>query len=319
MVQAHAVRVGVIGVGYLGAHHAAAYGDLSDAILVGVADVDQEKAGRVAHDAGCRHFVRPAELLGEVDAVSVAVPTTAHATVACEAMEAGVHVLVEKPIAASVEEAGSMVAAASASGLILQVGHLERFNPAFAAVRDTIRKPAFIESHRLSGFGSRGIDVPVVLDLMVHDLDLVLWAFGSDPDCVDAVGIPVLSDQEDIANARLGFPSGSVANLTVSRVSREKVRKIRFFQQDAYVSVDLLARAVTVVRKGAGGIVEVPVEVQPYDPLRRQLASFLHAVRTGSEPEVDGAAGLRVLRVATAVMDAARARKEAIRRHWGDR
>jgi predicted dehydrogenase len=316
MRESDAVRVGVVGVGYLGAHHASAYQDLSDAILVGVTDVDRGRAMRVAREAGCRYFAGLPELLGEVDAVSVAVPTTAHAAVTCEAMAAGVHVLVEKPIAASVEEAATMVAAAATGGLILQVGHLERFNPAFAAVRDSIRKPAFIESHRLSGFGSRGIDVPVVLDLMVHDLDLVLWAFGSDPDSVDAVGIPVLSDQEDIANARLGFPSGSVANLTVSRVSREKVRKIRFFQQDAYVSVDLLARAVTVVSKGSQGIVEVPVEVPAYDPLRRQLASFLHAVRTGRVPEVDGAAGLRVLRVAIAVMDAARARKKAIRRYW---
>jgi predicted dehydrogenase len=316
MVESSAVRVGVIGVGYLGAHHAAAYRDLPDAMLVGVTDVDRGTAERVAQDVGCRYFGSPADLLCEVEAASVAVPTTAHAAVACEAMAAGVHVLVEKPIASSVDEAASMVTSAGAGGLILQVGHVERFNPAFAAVRDMIRSPAFIESHRLSGFGSRGIDVPVVLDLMVHDLDLVLWAFGSDPDSVDAVGIPVLSDQEDIANARLGFPSGSVANLTVSRVSRDKVRKIRFFQQDAYISVDLLARAVTVVGKRSREIVEVPVEVRPYDPLRRQLSSFLHAVRTGSEPEVDGTAGLRVLRVATAVMAAARARKEAIRRYW---
>jgi predicted dehydrogenase len=310
------VRVGVVGVGYLGAHHAAAYSELAEAELVGVVDTDAARAEHIARQTGSRRFESLHKLLPEVEAVSVVVPTTSHASVAGKAFAAGVHVLVEKPIAATVDEAASMVAEAADRGLILQVGHLERFNPAFTAVKERVTRPAFVESHRLSGFAPRGTDVPVVLDLMIHDIDLVLWALGSEPETVDAVGIPVLSAQEDIANARLGFSGGAVANLTVSRVSREKVRKIRFFQHDSYVSVDLLGRTVSVFGRGPGGIEEAAVTVDAYDPLRRQLSAFLLSVRSGCPPEVDGAAGTRALRVAMAVMESARTRREAIVRFW---
>ncbi len=313
------ISVGVVGVGYLGAHHAAAYRDLPEAKLVGVMDLVRVRGRSVAERLGCRSFHDLGELLNSVEAVSVAVPTTAHTTVVEQALEAGVHVLVEKPMAATVEEATRMAQHAASKGLALQVGHLERFNPAFVAVKDKIRRPAFIESHRLSEFAARGTDVPVVLDLMVHDVDLVLWAVGSEPEAVDAVGVPILSEQEDIANARLTFSCGTVANLTVSRVSREKMRKIRFFQKDAYLSLDLLERKVSMFCRGSRGIEPVTVRVEEYDPLRRELSSFLHAVKSGEQPEVDGQAGVRALRVATAVMAAARARKEAISKYWEQR
>jgi predicted dehydrogenase len=242
--------------------------------------------------------------------VSVAVPTEAHHAVAGALLDAGRHVLVEKPITASLGEADDLIARAAARGALLQVGHVERFNPALDILRDAVAQPRFVEAHRLGAFSPRSLDVDVVLDLMIHDLDIVLWLDGSDPVQVDAVGVPVLTPRVDIANARLRFASGLIANLTASRVSADRVRKFRVFAPRTYVSVDLAAREARVYRLG-----EVPgennrpdIDVQTTrgrqeEPLRRQLAAFVKAVQTGDRPVVAGEDGRRALALARTVIE----------------
>jgi predicted dehydrogenase len=302
-----AVRAGVIGVGALGRQHARVWADLAGARLVGVCDSDAGRAAEVAGAHGCRAFPDAASLLAEVDAVSIAVPTVSHHALTRLALERGRDVLVEKPITATLAEADDLVALAEARGAVLQAGHIERFNPATRVLLEAGKGARFVEVHRLGSFSARSLDVDVVLDLMIHDLDIVLALDGSEPVQIDAVGVPVLTPKVDIANARLRFASGLIANLTASRVSVEKVRKFRVFAPRSYVSVDFSAREAQVYRleadeSGRPRIVSERQAAPDEEPLRRQIDSFLSAVRTRATPVVSGADGRRALALAHAIL-----------------
>ncbi len=318
------VRVGVVGAGYLGRFHAEKYAAMSSqgVELVGVADTDAARATEVVQKLGKgRVFTRALDLVDAgVDAVSVVVPTHAHHAVAKPLLEAGVDCLVEKPFAVTLAEADDLIATAFKGKRVLQVGHLERFNPVMMGLKDKIHDPMFVESHRLAQFGERGTEVDVILDLMIHDLDIILMVVQSEPKEISAVGIPVLTDKIDIANARLEFENGCVANVTASRVSSSKMRKIRMFQSDAYLSIDYQAKNVTIVRKttGADGKPEIGgelLEIHEGDALQAELGSFVNAVRTRGTPEVTGEDGRRALALAHAIADAivVRAKKHADR------
>jgi predicted dehydrogenase len=301
------VRVGVVGVGALGQHHARVYADLPGAQLVGVHDAIPDRAAQVAGLHGVRSFPGLAELLDAVDAVSVAVPTVDHHAVSRLALEAGKDVLVEKPMTGTLQEADDLIELAGQRRAILQVGHIERFNPAVDVLKAHARDPRFIEVHRLASFSPRSLDIDVVLDLMIHDLDIVLSLDGSEAVQVDAVGVPVLTDKVDIANARLRFASGLIANLTASRVSVDKVRKFRVFAPRTYISADFAAREAQVHRlvERPGGRPEIAMEgmsAPDIEPLRRQLEAFLAAVRDRGEPIVPGNDGRRALVLAHRVL-----------------
>lgn len=311
------VRVGVVGVGHLGYHHARVYSGLPGAELVGVVDIDAERRDAVAAEFSTRGFGSVRELVAQgIDAASVAVPTTAHHKVGLELIDAGVDLLLEKPIAADTEEAADLVARAAGRGALLQVGHVERFNGAVVALIDAVKNPRFIECHRLSPYPSRGDDVSVVLDLMIHDLEIVLALVGDEVASVDGVGVPVFSQSEDIANARLRFASGCVANITCSRVSMERMRKIRIFSADAYVSTDYSAQEVLVYRKKPGPLREGmspmdlisidPLEVHREEPLKRELESFVDCVRSRARPLVSGEDALAALVLARRIIDSIR-------------
>ena len=300
------VRVGVVGVGALGQHHARVYANLPGATLAGIHDVDPTRAAVVAARHGVPAFSDLRELTAAVDAISVAVPTVDHHRVARALLEAGKDVLVEKPMTARLEDAEDLIDLASAKGAILQVGHIERFNPAVEALRKAALQPRFIEVHRLSPFSARSLDVDVVLDLMIHDLDIVLCLDGSGAVQVDAVGVPVLTPKVDIANVRLRFSSGLIANLTASRVSAERVRKFRVFSPKTYISVDFAARSAQVYRlvQGESGpeIAAERTAAPDEEPLQRQLASFVAAVGARTTPAVTGADGLRALSLAHTIL-----------------
>ena len=306
--MADALRVGVIGVGHLGRHHARILSAAEGAKLTAVVDVIPERARESAAASGARALSNSRELLGEVDAVTVAVPTELHLEIALPFLERGISVLVEKPMARSLDEADRMIAAARASGAVLAVGHTERYNPAVAAVLPLVTSPRFIEVHRLGVFPDRSLDIDVVFDLMIHDLDVILSLVRSEVSSIEAVGVAVLTSKYDIANARLRFESGCIANVTASRISRDRVRKIRFFQPDAYLSIDYAAQEVEgwrlVRRDGSRPSIEGgPVPVTRDEPLRRELADFVRAVRERSAPLVDGDAGRRALALATRIAD----------------
>ena len=295
-----ALRMGVVGVGYLGRHHARILAARPDVDLVAVVDADAERAETVGAETHARADTDPDTLLSHVDAVTLAVPTEAHQRVAMPFLRQGVPVLVEKPIAASVAQADEMIDAAAHSGATLAVGHTERYNPAITTAMPLITAPQFVEVHRLAAFPGRSLDIDVVFDLMIHDLDVVLAVVDAEPVSIQAVGIPVLSDRADIANARIRFDNGCIANLTASRISRDRVRKLRFFQKDAYISIDCAEQQVEawrVTRTAGqepsidGGALKVPAG----EPLERELADFVSAVRTGGRPGVDGHAGRRAL------------------------
>jgi predicted dehydrogenase len=304
------VRTAVIGVGYLGRFHAQKYATLPDSQLVAVVDANAEAAGRVAAELGARAVSDYREILGEVDAVSIATPTPLHYAIARECLERGVHVLVEKPITQTLEEARSLVALAATSGRVLQVGHLERFNAAILALAGTLGKPRFIESHRLAPFKERGTDVNVVLDLMIHDIDLIQSLVGAPIESIDAVGASVFSAGLDIANARIRYANGCVANTTASRVSMKMERKLRLFQDDAYVSIDLQQKVLTVVRKppegGTAPKGQVVIEERTYeqgDALRMEIEAFLRSIREGRPAAVTGEDGLRALETAIRITE----------------
>ena len=307
-MPADRLRVAVIGVGHLGRHHARILSTLEGVELVAVVDTNAERAAAAAATTGAKALADYREVLDSVDAVSIAVPTELHRDIALPFLQTGVAALVEKPIARSLAEADDLVAAARASGAVLAVGHTERYNPAVAAVLPLVTSPRFIEVHRLGAFPDRSLDIDVVFDLMIHDLDIVLALVQSDVASIEAVGVPVLTSKYDIANARLRFASGCIANVTASRISKERVRKIRFFQPDAYISIDYAAQEVEgwrlVRRDGTRPSIEggaLPVERD--EPLRREIADFVRAVRTGTSPLVDGAAGRRALELATRVAE----------------
>jgi predicted dehydrogenase len=300
-----ALRVAVIGVGHLGQHHARILSTCPGVELVGVVDKNLGRATEIASEYRTRPSLDPRELDGKVDAVTIAVPTEIHLDIARPFLLAGVPVLVEKPMARSLDEADAMIAASAKSGTLLAVGHTERFNPAVAVARELLTNPRFIEVHRLGTFPERSLDIDVVFDLMIHDLDVILSLVKSDVESIDAVGVPVLTGRVDIASVRLRFKNGCMANLTASRISRERVRKIRFFQPDAYLSIDYAAQKVekfTLNRLlGIPRIEGGDVPVTNEEPLARELADFVDAVRSKRQPLVNGEQGRRALALASQI------------------
>jgi predicted dehydrogenase len=302
------LRLAVIGVGYLGRQHARILSGLPDAELVAVVDTNRTRAEEIAAAHGTRAFSDYREVVDQVDAVTIAVPTRLHHDIAVACLSAGIPVLVEKPMARSPVEAEAMIAAARQADVALAVGHTERFNPAVVAARPLLTAPRFIEVHRLGTFPERSLDIDVVFDLMIHDLDVVLSLVKSEAESMEAVGVPVLTGRVDIANARVRFANGCIANLTASRISRERVRKIRFFQPAAYLSIDYAAQKVELWRlvKTEGQMPSIQggdVEVVNEEPLKRELADFVAAVRARRAPEVTGEDGLRALALAQRITD----------------
>ncbi len=314
------IRVAVVGAGEFGRNHVRVWRDLPGAELTGVLDTDADRAARIAAEFGTRVIRDEQDLFSQnIDAVSLAVPTREHARVGCRLLEAGLDVLVEKPMAASLEEADALIAAAKSSGRVLQIGHVERFNPAIVAVTPIVARPLFFEVHRLGVFSPRSLDVDVVYDVMIHDLDILLSLVNAPVTDIKAVGIPVMTDKVDIAQARIEFETGTVANLTASRVSTERVRKMRFFQEHEYISIDFTRQDVLRVRvrqsPGPVGALSalLPEDTQPEinfeklattpgEPLRNELLSFAQSVRTRKRPVVNGEAGRRALELADRVM-----------------
>jgi predicted dehydrogenase len=299
------IRAGVIGVGYLGRLHAQKIASFPDVRFAGVYDADPARAKAVAEECGTRAYASCRGLLRDVDAVSIAVPTTAHYRVAMDAIRTGAHVLLEKPIAANIRQARALVREAAKRGLVFQIGHVERFNPAVREAASFLAEPRFIECHRLGPFGGRGTDVDVVLDLMIHDIDLILSFVNSPVTRIHAVGVPVISPNVDIANVRLTFANGCVANVTASRVSARKQRKIRIFQEDAYVSMDFVEHKIQIFRRtrpgGPEGVPEISgelLETEKGDSLRDEIRSFLDCAASGDAPKVSGADGLFALETA---------------------
>ena len=299
------LRTAVIGVGYLGRFHAQKYAQIAGSKLTAVVDANADACAKVAAELGTRALSDYRELFGSVDAVSLAVPTPLHHKIGCELLKNGIDVLVEKPIATTVAEARELVELARSHGRVLQVGHLERFNPAVVAAAAQLRTPRFVESHRLAPFKQRGTDVSVVLDLMIHDIDLIQELVGTPIESIDAVGATVFSGEIDIVNARLRFQGGCVANTTASRISVKQERKIRVFQDDAYLSVDMQQKVLTVIRKKDEAPVESPAQVaieersfDQGDALLAEIEAFLKAVRERSTPVVTGEDGLRALETA---------------------
>ena len=304
------LRVGVVGVGYLGKFHTEKYANMPDVELVGVVDADLKRAQEVADRLGTQAFATHLDLMDKVDAASVVVPTAAHFDVSLDFLRHNVDILIEKPVTSTLRQADELIEYAESNGLLIQVGHLERFNSAVGALRDIVKAPMFIESHRLSTFKGRGTDVSVVLDLMIHDIDIISNFVRSEIRDIRAAGIPVISHEVDIANARIEFESGCVANVTASRISMKNERKIRLFQRDAYVSVDFSSHEITVIRKTGEhpeGIIP-GMDIQNLcftkgDALEDELKSFVRAVKRREVPEVTGKMGRDALRIALDIMD----------------
>jgi predicted dehydrogenase len=303
------IRVGVIGVGYLGQYHAEKYSQMDNVNLVGVADIDQARAEAIAARYDSRAFTDYRDLLCKVDAVSIVVPTESHFNVGLESLKRDVDVMIEKPMTTTLEQADKLIEIAETKRRILQVGHLERFNPAVLALKDFITRPMFIEVHRLSIFKDRSTDVSVVLDLMIHDIDILLNIVKSDIQSIHAAGVPVICEHADIANVRMQFNSGCVANVTASRISTKNQRKIRIFQKDAYISVDFASRDITLIRrneKNSNGVVP-GMEFRQMcfteaDVLEDELTSYVQSVSTRKAPVVSGHAGRKALAVALDIM-----------------
>lgn len=295
--------VAVIGSGYLGRFHAEKYANHPDADLIAVVDTNHDRALELARQTNTKPLINYEDLYAQARAVSVVVPTPLHHAIAKDLLEHDIHVLLEKPMTTTLKEADDLTATAHKKGLILQIGHLERFNPAFLAVKDITKNPLFIESHRLNSFQERGTEVDVILDIMIHDIDIILNLVNAEIKEIHAVGIPVISSMIDIANARLQFENGCVVNVTASRISDKSMRKIRVFQHDAYISIDFSAQEVSVYRKieDEGRIPYIAsekLEIEPKDSLEEEIASFLKAVKQKSKPLVSGESGRRALKIA---------------------
>jgi predicted dehydrogenase len=301
------LRIAVVGVGHLGKHHARILSTLSGVELVAVVDTNRARAVEIARAHGTSPLGDAHELAGKVDAVTIAVPTEVHRDIALPFLSTGISVLVEKPMARSLAEADEMIAASAKAGATFAVGHTERFNPAVAVARPLVANPRFIEVHRLGVFPERSLDIDVVFDLMIHDLDVVLSLVDSEVDSIDAVGVPVLTGRIDIANARVRFANGCLANLTASRISRDRVRKIRFFQPSAYLSIDYGAQKVEMFRLVTGGgmpsIQGGDIPVTNEEPLVRELADFVDAAVSKRAPLVTGEQGRRALALAQQITD----------------
>jgi predicted dehydrogenase len=314
------IKVGVIGVGHLGEHHTRIYSELPQAELVGIYDSDIEKAKVKAEKYDTAHFEELDRLLQQVEAVSLVVPTSSHYEVARRVLNQGIHILIEKPITETVEQAEELIQVARKKNLTLQVGHIERFNPAFRAIENIKLEPKFIESHRLASFVERGTDVAVILDLMIHDLDLILYLVKDKVVSVEASGVAVITESEDIANARITFENGCVANITASRISAHPMRKLRIFQKNAYISLDFLEKKAEVYRlvnaeskeslPGKTVVGQIPIEktgktiiyekpeIKSEDMLTSELSSFLQAITTGATPSVTGEQAKQALELA---------------------
>ncbi len=301
------MRAVVIGVGHLGQHHARILSSLPGVSLAGVVDIDAARAAQVASDYGTTAFADVREI-GALDLAVIAAPTVHHASIAMPLVQSGVHTLIEKPVTQTIDEADALIAAARSAGVVLAVGHSERFNPAVAAARPYVKDPRFIEVHRMGTQIGRSLDIDVVLDLMIHDLDLILSLVPSEVECVEAVGVPVLTNKIDIANARVRFANGCIANLTASRISRDRIRKIRFFQRERYLSIDTAAREVEMYQlvpqpgglpKIDGGKLTVPGD----EPLKRELEDFVAAVRDKRPPAVPGEEGRAALALAVQIVE----------------
>ena len=315
-----AVRTAVVGVGYLGQFHAEKYAGLPGSELVAVVDIDIGRARRIAAKFNVAAYDNYRELSGKVDAASVVTPTNLHHEVALGLLTSGIDVLVEKPITVTLQEADALVAAAREQGRILQVGHLERFNGAIVALSGIINKPMFIESHRLAPFKDRGTEVDVILDIMIHDIDIILNIVGAPVTGIHAVGVPVVSSQtNDIANVRLEFATGCIANVTASRISVKEMRKIRIFQQDAYISIDYAKQDIEVYRKVDLGeqydtaqIMYDDIAITQADSLKEEIRSFINAVQTRCAPAVSGEAGRDALKIALEIVHQVESRKQAL-------
>ena len=302
------LRTAVVGIGHLGRHHARLLSAMDGASLAAVVDTVHERATDAAAATGARAHTDYRDVIDDVDAVVIAVPTEIHREIAVPFLERGIAVLVEKPMSRSVADADAMLDAARRGGAVLAVGHTERYNPAVAAVAPLVTSPRFIEVHRLSAFPERSLDIDVVFDLMIHDLDVIIAMVGSEVTSIEAVGVPVLTPTYDIANVRLRFASRCIANLTASRISRDRVRKIRFFQPDSYISIDYASQDVEgwrlVRRDGDRPRIEGgPIPVERDEPLRRELADFVRAARERTAPLVDGEAGKRALVLASQIAE----------------
>lgn len=316
------LRTAVIGVGSLGKQHARIHADLAAegiSEFVAVCDLNEETARSISGERKTGWTTNWRELIGRIEAASIAVPTEAHCEIACGLLEAGIHVLVEKPISRTLEEADRMIESAKRGNAILQVGHLERFNPAMVALRPHVRKPVYFEIHRVGQFTARSLDIDVVLDLMIHDLDIVQWLVGEDVEVtnIHAVGIAILTNKVDAANARLEFSSGAVANITASRVGTEKIRKMRFFQPHDYIAIDYTTKRASVsslappAASGAWPGVQIKhLDIIDIEPLRAEIISFLESARAGSSPAVSGFEGRNALSLALRTLERIREHAE---------
>jgi predicted dehydrogenase len=295
------LRIGVVGVGHIGSNHARIYSELPNAELVAILDIDPARADEIGGKYKAKAVASLNEFAGMIDAASVATPTSAHFSIARDLLAQSKHLLIEKPITEKTSDARDLAQMAAEKGLVLQVGHVERFNPVLSALEQRLTHPRFIEAHRLSPYPNRSTEIGVVLDLMIHDLEIILHLVDSTLENIDAVGVPVLSRGEDIANARLRFASGCIANVTSSRISPERMRKIRVFQEDAYLSLDYQGQSGEIYRRVDGQITREPVAIEKEEPLRQQLASFVDCALTGGEPRVSGSHAAAALELAVEI------------------
>lgn len=295
------LRVGVVGVGHIGKNHARLYAGLAGAEFTAIYDTDDAKAHQLAKEFGVMAARSLEEFSNQVEAASVATPTNTHFEIARALLEQGKHLLIEKPIAENTNRASALAELAAKRRLVLQVGHVERFNPVLSALEERLTNPRFIEAHRLSPYPNRSTDIGVVLDLMIHDLEIILHLVRSPVQSIDAIGVPVLSQSEDIANARLRFENGCVANVTSSRISPEQMRKIRVFQEDAYLSLDYQNQSGEIFRRLPTGLSREAVEIEREEPLKRQLAAFLECAQTGRTPKVSGFQATAALELAVEI------------------
>ena len=296
------IRVGVIGVGHLGTIHAKVYSRLDNVKLVGVCDCNLERSLEIGKRFRTASYSDYEDLFDKVDAASIVVPTSLHYNVAKEFLERGIHVLIEKPITKTLSEADELIELAKEKNLILQVGHIERFNSAVLAIEPHLKTPKFVECQRLGPFHKRVQDVGVVLDLMIHDIDIVLGLIKKEVVSIEAVGLSTISDYEDVANVRLTFEDGVIADITASRVTKDVVRKMRIFQEDSYLSLDYVAQDVTLFRKTGDKILTEKIRIKKKEPLKKELKSFIECVRTGKRPIVSGVEGRRALAVALEIV-----------------
>ncbi|MCM8765800.1 MAG: Gfo/Idh/MocA family oxidoreductase [Candidatus Omnitrophica bacterium] len=296
------IKVGVIGVGKLGYIHARVYSEMKDVELVGVCDINQEKAKKVAQELKTEFYFDYREIIPYVDAVSIAVPTSLHYPIGKEFLKNGVHCLIEKPLAINLKEAKGLLKIAEGKKSILQVGHIERFNPAIQTILKLPGEPRFIECHRLGNFSPRVKDVGVVLDLMIHDLDIVLTLVKAKVESIDALGVNVLTTYEDIANARIKFEDGTICNLTASRVSDERMRKIRIFKENSYISLDYFKQEVLIYYKRKNRVIHRFLPVKKEEPLKEELKSFINCIYKKGNPLVSGEEAYNALKLAFRIL-----------------